>query len=178
MRTNAELHSSDSMSETLASAYVPGTYTHASIICLCTSTGRVLMSQRSLDVGDDPEVQGTWEFPGGGISEDETAIDGGLRELWEETGLIIPEGLVRDAYASGSWCGIVIDVPNETWANEPVMLATEVVGVGWMDVAKLIDTALVRPEIAESEDEMTEMGLMALGQMLLSTGLLHPLPGL
>jgi len=52
---------------------------------LCDSTGRVLIAER---LGDGP-FHGMWEFPGGKIGDDETAMDALSRELAEELGIEI-----------------------------------------------------------------------------------------
>ena len=48
-------------------------------IILCNPRGQVMWARR---VGQD-----AWQFPQGGIGEDETPEDAMYRELWEETGL-------------------------------------------------------------------------------------------
>ena len=52
---------------------------------LCDPEGRVLIAER---VGDGP-FHGLWEFPGGKIDTDETAIEALSRELAEELGIEI-----------------------------------------------------------------------------------------
>ncbi len=52
---------------------------------LCDSRGRVLIAER---LGDGP-FHGMWEFPGGKIGDDETAIEALARELAEELGIEI-----------------------------------------------------------------------------------------
>ncbi|MDJ0709355.1 MAG: 8-oxo-dGTP diphosphatase MutT [Woeseiaceae bacterium] len=50
---------------------------------LCDPEGRVLIAER---LGDGP-FHGLWEFPGGKIGADETALEALLRELAEELGI-------------------------------------------------------------------------------------------
>ncbi len=50
---------------------------------LCDEAGRVLIAER---LGDGP-FHGMWEFPGGKIGPDETALEALLRELAEELGI-------------------------------------------------------------------------------------------
>ncbi len=72
--------------------------THAGIAIQAEDTGRVLMLQRSFDPTDDANVQGTWEFPGGGIDDGESPEEAAWREFHEETGLPRP-----DCTFVGSW---------------------------------------------------------------------------
>jgi 8-oxo-dGTP pyrophosphatase MutT (NUDIX family) len=89
--------------------------THAGIAVQAADTGRVLMLQRSLDPTDPPEVQGTWEFPGGSLEDGETPQDGAWREFGEETGLAKPEGETTGSWTSpnGVYQGFVHQVPAE-----------------------------------------------------------------
>ncbi len=48
-------------------------------IILCNDVGQVMWARR---VGQD-----AWQFPQGGIADDEDPVDAMYRELWEETGL-------------------------------------------------------------------------------------------
>ena len=48
-------------------------------IILCNDVGQVMWARR---VGQD-----AWQFPQGGIGDDEDPLDAMYRELWEETGL-------------------------------------------------------------------------------------------
>jgi len=50
---------------------------------LCDSAGRVLIAER---LGDGP-FHGMWEFPGGKITDGETALEALSRELAEELGI-------------------------------------------------------------------------------------------
>ena len=62
----------------------------AGVALLALDTGRVLFAQRSFDETDDPEVQETFEFPGGHLQGDETPMQGAAREFQEELGFQIP----------------------------------------------------------------------------------------
>lgn len=50
---------------------------------LCDASGRVLIAER---LGDGP-FHGLWEFPGGKIASDESAVEALSRELAEELGI-------------------------------------------------------------------------------------------
>ncbi|HWO49970.1 MAG TPA: NUDIX domain-containing protein, partial [Ornithinibacter sp.] len=51
---------------------------------------RVLLFQDS-DLGLDP-VTHWWVTPGGGVDPGESDLEAGVRELWEETGLVVRAG--------------------------------------------------------------------------------------
>ena len=53
---------------------------------IITDNDRILLLQRSRD---DSHNAGLWEFPGGKIDADEEPEDGLVREVFEETGLIV-----------------------------------------------------------------------------------------
>jgi 8-oxo-dGTP pyrophosphatase MutT (NUDIX family) len=92
--------------------------THAGLAVQAADTGRILMIQRSLDQEDAPDVQGTWEFPGGGIEGDETPQEAAHREFSEETGLPVPEGEQTGQWTSedGVYTGHVHTTPMERTA--------------------------------------------------------------
>ena len=50
-----------------------------------------------LETDNNPQFEGQWDLPGGHIMINENIIDGLIREVWEETGLIIinPEELYK-----------------------------------------------------------------------------------
>lgn len=89
--------------------------THAGMAVQAADTGRILMIQRALDPEDPPDVQGTWEFPGGGIEDGEDALTAAWREFSEETGLPQPDGEVTATWTSdnGVYQGHVCTVPVE-----------------------------------------------------------------
>jgi len=53
---------------------------------IITDNNRILLLQRTID---DSHNAGLWEFPGGKIDADEEPKDGLVREVFEETGLIV-----------------------------------------------------------------------------------------
>ena len=67
--------------------------------------GEILVSQRSFNA---PAFPATWQFPGGSVDEGESFVDGAVRELAEETGLITKPVSV---FRLGSWEGEKLGVP-------------------------------------------------------------------
>lgn len=97
------------------------TPTHAGIAVQAADTGRILLQQRAMDPTDDPAVQGTWEFPGGGLEDDESPIDGAWREWQEETGLDKPDHEIVGGWTSpdGVYQCFVAMVDNEDAIGNP-----------------------------------------------------------
>ncbi|XP_047399406.1 nucleoside diphosphate-linked moiety X motif 17 isoform X7 [Sciurus carolinensis] len=56
---------------------------------LQSSDQTVLLTRRTRNLRVSPNL---WVPPGGHVELDEELLDGGLRELWEETGLQLPQG--------------------------------------------------------------------------------------
>lgn len=92
--------------------------THAGVAVQASDTGRILMIQRSLDPTDAPDVQGTWEFPGGTIEDGETPEVAAWREFCEETGLPQPTGEQTGGWVSpdGIYQCFIFTVPVEAEA--------------------------------------------------------------
>ena len=151
---------------------------HAGLVVLAADTGRVLMLQRALH---DPEVDehedpasGTWEFPGGGINDDETPIDAARREWSEEIGIEAPAGEHAAEWTTpnGVYRGHVVVVPTE--ADVPIHDGRDAVtnpddpdgdrleAVAWWDVEHLADNPAVRAELAET----LELALVAVDRAL------------
>lgn len=59
-------------------------YSAATVAVRDSEAGRFLLVKRAETKDMDP---GMWEFPGGGINEDEDPLEAARRELEEETGL-------------------------------------------------------------------------------------------
>jgi len=139
---------------------MPRSVSYAGVVVRALDTGRVLMTQRSWFHGDDEATKGKWEFPGGGLDEGEDAEIGALRELNEETGLVLPEHWRKvGEWPHGAHMSILFDVPNEGWVANAVFDPTETIGIGWFepDVVPKIG----RPECADFDveavwHEMTE----------------------
>lgn len=60
--------------------------THAGICVVALDTGNVFLTQRAFDPTDAPDVQETFEFPGGGLQPGETPQGAAIREFAEEVG--------------------------------------------------------------------------------------------
>lgn len=127
---------------------MPRGVTHAGVVIRALDTGRVLMTQRTMFHGDDEATKGKWEFPGGGLDEGEDPEVGAIRELNEETGLVLPDGWQRvGEFPNGNYVSILFDVPNEAWTANARLLPSETAGIGWFepDVVKTI----CRPECVD-----------------------------
>lgn len=145
--------------ETVASAYnksrasdFAGGYegvTHAGLAIVALDTGRVLLAQRTMDETDDPEVQETWEFPGGSLDGDEEPFEAALREYSEEVVLDLPVGMVVNGWRAGpedNYQGFVYSVEAE-FPLDGFVPNEETQAVAWVDMA---DTDLpIRPEMAD-----------------------------
>lgn len=87
-----------------ARAFAGGGYegvTHAGVLVVARDTGAMLLVQRAMDPTDDPEVQETWEMPGGGLDEGEDPWAGAVREFSEEVGTALPPGDVVNGWRGG-----------------------------------------------------------------------------
>lgn len=126
--------------------------THAGLAVQAADTGRVLMLQRSLDPADNPEVQGTWEFPGGSLAEGEDPEAGARREWAEETGCAVPDGVITGGWRNGNYQGFVLTVDMEREACA--------VNTGTSEVDNPDDTTRERPEPCAwfSLEQMQAMG--------------------
>ncbi|XP_030615862.1 nucleoside diphosphate-linked moiety X motif 17 isoform X2 [Delphinapterus leucas] len=58
-------------------------------VVLQSSDQTVLLTRRTCALNVSPNL---WVPPGGHVEPDEELLDGGLRELWEESGLQLPQG--------------------------------------------------------------------------------------
>jgi 8-oxo-dGTP pyrophosphatase MutT (NUDIX family) len=97
----------------------PRSPTAAGLAIIAADSGRVLMQQRTNEAvhenGEVNKAPGMWEFPGGNA---ELADNGDLfttarREWEEETGLILPPGVLTGQWTSGVYTGFVWQVPDE-----------------------------------------------------------------
>lgn len=142
------------------------TITHAGVAVQAADTGRILMIQRTLDPTDPPQVQGTWEFPGGGLEEGEKPEAAAWREFSEETGLAQPAGEITGSWTStdGVYQAFVFTTPTEADAfgemnpdhqaavaenpDDPGRQAPDVQAWFTVDQIQGLGPAL-RPEVAE-----------------------------
>ena len=138
--------------ETVKIAYFSGDYsgvTHAGLAIVARDTGHVLLAQRAMDESDDPDVQETWEFPGGSLDGDEEPYEAAVREYSEEVALPLPAGEVVNGWRAGpedNYQGFVYVVDTE-FDLSGFAPNEEVQAVAWVDMA---DTDLpIRPEMAD-----------------------------
>lgn len=115
--------------------------TRAATVCLWNPmTKRVLLGRRTF-----PPYEGYYAFPGGGMDDGETVIAAALRELREETGIVVPEAAPLRTYdftvgtPDGSRAWRVTNVVLAVDAEIPPTRTTEL-DAAWMP----IDDALMR----------------------------------
>lgn len=93
---------------------------------------------------------GTWALPGGARHQDESAVDGAMREATEEAG--VPEGAVRPRLLSvfdlGYWSYTTL-VADVVRPFEPVISDPESVELSWVPIAE-VDTYPLHPGFADS----------------------------
>lgn len=108
----------------------------------------MLLAQRAPDESDDPDVRETWEFPGGGLEEEEEPLTAAVREFEEEIGFT-PEIEVVHGWRSGEdghYQGFVAEAIFIPAASDFVP-NDEVQAIGWFTVEEAGSLAL-RPEVA------------------------------
>lgn len=129
--------------------------THAGLAVVALETGQVLLAQRTFDESDDPAVQESWEFPGGGLGEGEDPQAGAIREFSEEVGPL-PEGEIVDGWRAGpeeNYQGFVYLVPDESGAEvESFVPNEEVQKTIWAPLSALRTFPDLRPEMRDSID--------------------------
>jgi 8-oxo-dGTP pyrophosphatase MutT (NUDIX family) len=109
--------------------------THAGIALV--HAGEVFLAQRTMDETDDPDVQETWEFPGGHLDPGEQPYEAALREFLEETGLTMPiDATVINGWRSsdGVYQGFVVSCDGSDlteWHEADWMPTSECQAVGW-----------------------------------------------
>lgn len=127
--------------------------THAGLAVVAADTGRVFLAQRTMDETDDPDVQETWEFPGGGLIEGEDPEVGAFREFNEEIGFAPPKGEVVNGWRSDDsvYQGFVYVIPEEFSLDgwEPT---SEVQDVDWFNRDDVNASGKLRPEVESQTD--------------------------
>lgn len=117
-----------------------GSFHVVASVCLVSSTGRVLMSLRA--VGKDYPL--AWEFPAGSALRGETSRTGAVRELAEETGMVLaPDELVlvgrvvEERALFDLWVGRVdgepAPVPDPEEVHDAEWVTLDVVHRRWKD---------------------------------------------
>ena len=110
-------------------------------VALVDPNRRVLLQRRRAD----RHHGGLWEFPGGKLEPNETAVVGLLREVWEELGLQLEKTDIQLlARAEDSAEGVVISLYIcWTWIGEPQCL--DAAELHWFEPDEL--TALAMPPL-------------------------------
>ena len=113
----------------------------------------VLLAQRAFDEDDDPAVQETWEFPGGGLEDGEDPQTGAIREFEEESGFPLPPGEVIGGWRSddGVYQGFVYHATAFVGLGE-FKPNDEVQALGWY-TREMIDSLgdALRPEVRNTD---------------------------
>lgn len=130
--------------------------THAGVAVVAADTGLLFLSHRTFDESDDPTVQSTWEFPGGGVNDGEDPEEAMRREWAEEVGMDFPPGEVVDGWRAGpdsdtgNYQGFVFVTPTE-FSLEGFVANDEVDEIGWFNAADVDQEnshGRLRPEVA------------------------------
>lgn len=127
--------------------------THAGLCVVARDTGRMFLAQRAMDETDDPEVQESWEFPGGSLEPGEDPLKGALREFAEEIGIVVGPYEPVHGWRSGAddhYQGFVIPVPGERGSRRVDPDPDEVQAIGWFTVEEA-RTLNLRPEVAATD---------------------------
>lgn len=143
------------MDETLTADGYEGV-TVAGVAIVASDTGRVFLAKRTMDETDDPEVQETWEFPGGHLNPDEDPQAAAFREFSEEIGFDIPDGEVVDGWRSedGHYQAFIYLISQE-FATDTWKPTDEVQAIGWYGedgIIEMSDDGTLRPEVRDQTD--------------------------
>lgn len=117
-----------------------GSFHIVASVCLVSSSGRVLMSLRA--AGKDYPL--AWEFPAGSALRGESSREGAVRELAEETGMVlIPDDLVlvgrvvEESALFDLWVarieGEPVPVPDPEEVQDAEWVTLDVVHQRWQD---------------------------------------------
>jgi 8-oxo-dGTP pyrophosphatase MutT (NUDIX family) len=109
--------------------------------------------------------EGRWEFPGGRLDENESAIQAAIREWQEETGKQLPDGDLTGHWVSndGKYEGYILTIPSEDAldledradVDNPDDHGYE--ALAWWDPKQLEDNPSVREEILDDLDVLLSM---------------------
>jgi 8-oxo-dGTP pyrophosphatase MutT (NUDIX family) len=150
---------------------------HAGVAMVAKDTGRVLMLQRSYADEEDP-ARGLWEFPGGGIEDDDAdPFEGARREWAEEIGQPFPDDHEVVHYwmsPDGVYAGHVVVVPRESdvvlhegrvEVNPDDPDGDDSEQAAWWEVEHARENPALRDEVADSPwDEIAAAAADAGGQ--------------
>lgn len=137
----------------VAATYFSGDYsgvTHAGLAVMRRDESpSVFLAQRAYDETDDPEVQETWEVPGGSLDPGEEPFAGAEREFGEEIGFPLPDGSVINGWRSndGVYQGFVYE-PNDFPDTSDWQPTDEVQAIGWFTHDEAMQLNL-RPEMRD-----------------------------
>ncbi|MEL7543580.1 MAG: NUDIX hydrolase [Pseudomonadota bacterium] len=115
---------------------------------------QVLLGQRG-----KPPRAGLWSLPGGRIEPGETVVDGGARELFEETGVrarikgvvAVRDSIERTASGDVAW-HYVLSILVAEWDAGHAIAASDCVAVRWSTVAELDGLAMTEGTAALIRD--------------------------
>jgi len=89
---------------------------------------RVLLIQRAV-----PPYEGFWTLPGGRLEEGETPRKAALRELFEETGLVVTDAVFVDRMVVGAGSKkMCLSVYTARFAGGQMRGSSEVSSLGWV----------------------------------------------
>lgn len=117
----------------------------------------VFLTQRAMDETDAPDVQESWEVPGGHLNPGEEPFEAAKREFEEELGYPLPEGEVVNGWRSedGAYQGFVYEATSGGSTADWTPTA-EVQAIGWFDVSEDLPSPL-RPEMAAFDWSLLEV---------------------
>jgi len=98
--------------------------TRISAYGLITNADQILLCRLSAQL---PHLQGQWTLPGGGLEFREDPADAMVREVREETGLIVKPGELADINSNA------IDTPDTEYHGIRILYHAEVIGGELMD---------------------------------------------